>query len=660
MSDSGTYTIVGIILLVIVIAVIIVLVLNGQEESQPIPLATYNQTCVVYASDSVTVPVCSIGLSCIKSTSTSTTGTCKKNVGTICTNTIECVPNLYCISGICSEFQSGGLNQPAPCLPGYVQVGDICKSGSGTSCSITEDCGVYSQQCVVTNVGNPLVKTCTVPKTDGQPCVYNDDCSSLYCNPETNLCSLNINPDGGLGSSCIYYSVNNNYTNCQETLACQRELANTNNTISSTGICLPTIDIWPANTTDTICNSNTNSCIPPSTCYNGECIFPPNFPLSCAVSTTTTTNSSSGGCLTGYFCINNTCVPSSGYPGVGSKWNVVEWIRSANGKMGYWSTLPSVTGPGIVPIINSLPEPGIRPSFSTYTSPTGPIIIYSPDVSTNNYDQNVTYNPYYIVQNGVQSILQINYVNTDAVTAFYADVPYLIKFIPSNVSMRIMVLTKQYLINTGNPTLNTSAWFVMTATLSNNILTVSRPNNSVYNSAAKIKLPDIPTDFNMDFRGLATQGRMMYNMGNDWWVKVCASPGTTNNFMIDLNATKISTLIPPINPPVFDLQFLTSTDVSSITQLVVNTGANMDIYNSGITFGSSDITKMSVTSFAPEFEIYFTQTHNSITTLNLVEGSNTVVMPVSVNYNTIPYISVMDFSLSTQLPNLYMLTTIAN
>jgi len=646
MSDNSTYSTIGVIILIIVITIVVVLIWNNQEESQPPPLASYNEPCVSNTNDSNTIQLCSTGLTCIKTPITATTGVCKKNLGSICINTIECVPNLFCISGICSENQSGGLNQPPPCSVGYIDVDNICKAGSGISCSITSDCAVYSQQCVVTNVGNPNVKICTVPKGNGQPCIYNDDCSSLYCDPNTNVCTLNPTPSGGLSGSCLYYTPNNQYITCENTLYCQRDLANVTNTPSSTGICLPPVSSWPANNTNTICTSRTNSCIPPSTCYNGQCIFPLNFPLSCAVSTTSTTGSSSGGCLKGFSCVNSTtCVPSSGYPGAGTNWNLVEWIRSENEQMGYWNSLPV-----------NLPEPGTRPSFTTFTDINGSsIVIYSPDVSLNSYNISsnvVTIKPYYILQNGILSDLIIKYVNSDSVLQLYIDIPYIIKFIPSNTSMKIIVLTNHFIYNPSNPSLTEKSWYLMTATLNGNTLTVVRPS---FNSAiitSKVVYPAIPTNFNLDFRDL---GRMMYNLGDSWYIRQCIANGITDNYPINLDAENVDTLLNPILQPIFDLQFLTNTDeIQLITQLVINKGTNIELYNMNINFGTPDINKMSVTTYPDEFEILYTRTFNGVTSLNLVEGSNSVVMPVDINSKTIPNISV---TLVNQLPKLYILTT---
>jgi hypothetical protein len=626
-NDNNIYTIIGIILLAIIITVIIVIILNQQENSQPLPLAKYNEICVVNAADSTTVSTCDTGLACIKNNTTSITGVCKQILGTSCIDTVECVPNTFCNSGICSTTQNGGLNQSPPCNIGLMNINNICKIVSGGNCSITADCGVYGQQCVVTNVGNPAVKTCTVPKPTGELCIYNQDCASLFCDPTTNTCSGQQNNDGNLGSLCVYYAANNTYINCQEIYKCQRDLANVINNTTSNGVCLPPVITWPANNTNNICSSDTNSCIPPSICYNGQCVFPINNPLSCSPTDST------GGCLTGFTCDNKTtCLPTTGYPGNGTNWNIVQWVRSVNGQMGWWNPLTSV------------PSPGINPSFSSYTSISDNIFIYCPDTSQTDISNDFYYqSQFYIIRNGTLSNLTINFNgNTNLVI-------YLIKFIPSNNNIKIRALI--YDINGG--------WYCAPATLNFNTLTINSPTKFPTYQSLKI------TDFNMDCRG--DVGRWMYCVNNtDYYITTCPIDGSTNDYLIDINkATNINNLPVPITGPVFDLQFITYANLTeySIDQLVVDNGNSIYLYQTDAKFGSFDISKMYVTT-APisnnNLEIMFIQIHNGLLSLYLVEGENTVIMPVQINNKTLINMSVLDANLSNQNPNIYILTSTAS
>lgn len=659
-SNNKVWWIIGIVILIIVVVVIIVWVLDVNEnKNNSTTYAKLNQACVVNKADSNTVPTCTTGLACIKTTPTNTTGVCKALVGGTCALDTDCAPsNGTCINNVCTtNTNSGGLNQPAPCLNSiFIPVNGICKANSGTACGQTSDCGVYGQQCVVTDAGNPSVKTCTAPKSVGQSCVYNDDCSSLYCDQTNFVCSINQNNEGNYGSTCVYYAPNNDYTNCIDIYDCQRDLANSNNTTTSVGICLAPVSTWPNNTTNRICSSSTNSCIPPSVCYNGLCVFPPENKLSCAAS------NSSGGCSKGFICDNSTkCIPTSGYPGVGSVWKIVQWIRTTNGQMGSWYPL------------ETLPQPGTRPSFSSYTTNTGTMFIYSTDVSTNTYTSNQYsiksyYKPYYLVYNGFISVLTLNFINSDNQSHNYIDVPYDIKFIPTTSGIKVGVLVRQYIFsNISPPVFQYRSWWVMLADLditdiNNPILNIYRPSYDVY--ITNVNIATIPTDFSLDLRS----GRFGYNLTADsnYYLKSCPPNTTTDNLAINsTNSFSTQNLVPPITTPIYNLQFLTYAGLTNpgLTHFVSNLGFDISINDSSTIYGSADINKMSVTTYPTslaEIEIFFTQTFNAVTNLYLVKGSNTVIMPVDVNASTIPNISILDSSVTNQLPNLYLLTTTAS
>jgi hypothetical protein len=670
-SESGgskIWIIIGVITLVIVVIIAIVWILDAMEnKNNTTTFAKVNEACVTNTSDSTTVPICGTGLACIK-TAGSNVGVCKSIIGNSCVSTNDCVAEGFCVNNICSTSEGGGgLNQPAPCNSiTLVDVGGICKAVSGASCSQTSDCATFGQQCVVTNINNPSVKTCTNPKALGQPCVYNDDCTSLYCDPTSKVCSVNGGTDGNYGASCIYYAANNEYNNCVDIYKCQRDLANAYNTTTSVGICLPPVTSWPYNDPNQrICSSSSNSCIPPSVCYNGICIFPPDDKLSCAVSASVVGSgySSSGGCLKGFVCDNSTrCVPTSGYPGNGTVWKIVQWIRSINGQMGQW-----------VPL-QTLPLPGLRPSFTSYT-PNGTnsstdIFIYTTDVSTNTYavSQNSIkgfYKPYYLVYNGNVTELTLNFINSDNQSHTYVDVPYDIKFIPSNSGMKIAILVRQYLFtNINPPNFKYRSWWVMLATLDVTnpaipILNIYRPSYNIYINNAN--LDTLPTNFDLDLRN----GRFLYNLtdNSNYYLRECPINATTDNLAINNTGTSIQALDISINPPVNDLQFVTYTPlaINSLISLGINTGDNIVLYNTGgVSYGETTVNKMNITTYpssiSENLEILYTQTFNSITSLYLVKGENSVIMPVDVNINTIPNISILDSTVTNQLPNLYILT----
>ena len=203
-------------------------------------------------------------------------GTCKRPLGSPCTNLVECASPANICNMTCKVGQTGGLNQFCPCDPGLVPVTTnnrcICKGGPDFPCSNDNDC--QSGEC---DDG-----FCTSARGPGESCVTGQCSDGNYC---SNGFCQSIGPPpvitGNTGAACFPGSP---YPPAlgQETAGCSPG----NTCIGNT--CVAINKNLGSKCTD-VCNN-------PLICSNGICTFQ-NNPNECL----------DGGCITGFVCQDDLC-----------------------------------------------------------------------------------------------------------------------------------------------------------------------------------------------------------------------------------------------------------------------------------------------------------------------------------------------------------------
>lgn len=159
---------------------------------------------------------CAAGLSCVN-------GICKRQIGQPCLTLSECVPQAtQCsggrvtpggavIYGICTDQPSGGLNQPAPCIPPYQpNNNNICKAPVQSSCVSNTDC--LTGVCLNGQCANKreIGQTCQLTSDNINQCINGASCSNGYCQPngfttgqEGAFCNVQSNPGCNPNLLCI-------------------------------------------------------------------------------------------------------------------------------------------------------------------------------------------------------------------------------------------------------------------------------------------------------------------------------------------------------------------------------------------------------------------------------------------------------------------------
>ena len=625
-----------IIITIIVFVVVVILMISWSitvKQPKNFPLSsqftqagfgmrcTDNPPSLVTTDPSQYIPQrCSDGLKCVYFNPEDTYGICRKSEGSSCNNVFECEPDMkMCFGNICSKTSSGGLNQSPPCLGNLIDTNGICKKPEGESCSDSSQCSLNS--CVTPDPDFPTIKICKLGKTNGLPCVYNPDCISEYCDLSLGygICQPLNTQTGDLGAVCFYYKAPNQSTRCRESYNCSLDLAtNTNNL----GFCANSLYTWPSNTLNIECNSD-SSCLPPSVCNNGICVFP-NDPLSCTFGNT------SGLCTLGYNCQNDyRCIPTLNFPGITNKWVLFQWIRSTNSKMGFWSY--------IVP----LDAPGILPTLSTLNSSIGLISLYNPDTSIigNNYTLTVG------IQNSIANFIYVKPGDWNANDNFTVT-PSIVKFISNKVALLIKFFYNN--INTFH--------IIFSDIPTSNVLNFLLPTKAVVIGITANNSPIAVNNFDLDLRG--TFGRLLY------------IPSSSNGLIL-YNNTNLSTSLPtysltntnfvPLSKSGTNAQFLTLLGGANDTSYFGVQQTNKSIYlsPSGETFGNGvSFTAFSSNVSTPlDTEILYSLENS--TRLQYKFGLNNVTMPIDANVNSILSIGVLDTSvIGTDVEEgLYILTT---
>ena len=552
MTDIAYDIIIVIIFILIIIALF--LWVTAIQEVPPSPAAiqfapaSYGMRCVTlgtgtgesnvgkYTSSNpldYTPQVCDVGLVCVKINENDSTGFCKKAEGQSCTSVYECEPNLkLCSKGVCAATITGGINQEPPCLSNLIEENGVCKVPLGGKCNITNDCYNSSlYQCVTNDFSNPNSKTCNIPYENGAKCLANSDCETNNCdtsnaaaNNGLGTCQPSGDMSGDLGATCLYYQAKDQDTACQNNLGCNLVDFNLNN-----GVCLPLIYSWPNNSFLPECTSN--SCIAPSICINSTCVFPTSDPLSCQLGV------SSGYCLNNYTCLDNECLPNSGYPGIGDNWRLIQWIRSKNNEMGYWNPL------------EYLEEPGTRPSLTSFDHNAGTDIIYARDVSIHT---STSYN-YIRITNQTQNNLALVFIKPSDWN-FYGinplTTPYNIHYTTTTTNMYISLLVSIEAIGFG--TIPVILRYILIGTINNNTATFTLPTADTFIGDFDIPntMPtEIPKNFAIDLREVTRVGVVFDNVSYE---------GSNNNsldpiFLSAGTASLIFTVFTPVG--VKDINF---------------------------------------------------------------------------------------------------------
>jgi len=580
-----------------------------------------------------TPQVCDTGLICIKVNENDSTGFCKKLEGQSCTSVYECEPNMkLCAAGICAATVTGGLNQAPPCLSNLIEENGVCKAGIGGKCNTTNDCvdnTVY--QCVTNDLSNPNSKTCILPYENGANCIADSDCASNNCDTSNAIdnngigtCQPSGDNTGGLGATCLYFQANNQDTACQTNLECNLTDFNNNK-----GTCLNPVYTWPNNNFLPECISN--SCIAPSICNNSVCEFPEPDPLSCQMGV------SSGYCLLNYNCISNRCTPNSGYPGIGTIWRMVQWIRSINNEMGYWNPL------------QYLVTPGAKPSLTSYDNSKGTDFIYAPDVSIHT---NLSYTYYYITNQTINRLL-INFIFPSDWTTTAIVIPYNIHYTTSNDTGYVALLVN---INTGGRSIN----YVLIGNIIDNTLTCTLPtytNLSSQISLTNLMPAGIPYNFSIDLRTLTRVAVVFSNQQ-----AYLASNGNSLD-PIPIVSASSGSIFTSFGFAVKDMNFYYLEGVTpQLTYVTYSTNNDIVLFPTSQTYGLPNMLNMNTSSRISNnsnIEIFFTNssTRNS---LYYAYGSFWGILPIDINSNSIPLISVLSPELSAlgRFPNLYIFTTV--
>jgi hypothetical protein len=269
---------------------------------------------------------CSDGLTCVMYNENN--GVCKVELNYPCKSIKQCEPSsIYC-EEVCSLTKSGGLNQKGPCIQGLEENNEgICKlSIDQEGCKINSDC----------INGSCINNVCLIKKENGLNCMKNNECIS-------NNCNLFYCQDIGINTGEINSSCNLEYGPiCNTNLSCYVDYANSK---ESYGFCEEEVNYWPYDN----CNIN-NACIPPSICYNGECIMPRDNEKyetnSCKLTQT---------CINGWSCVEDVCIENNPREGI------YKWVVNVKEK-----TFSSFTF--LVSIQTS--------SFSVLTSEKGDYVLY--------------------------------------------------------------------------------------------------------------------------------------------------------------------------------------------------------------------------------------------------------------------------------------------
>jgi len=579
-----------------------------------------------------TPQVCDVGLICVKINENDSTGFCKKIEGQSCTSVYECEPNMkICTNGVCSATTIGGINQSPPCLPNLIDINGICKVVIGGHCNTTNDCAnndIY--QCVTNDFSNPNSKTCIIPYENGNNCIADSDCNSNNCdtsnaadNNGIGTCQPSGDNTGGLGATCLYFQAKEQDTACQTNLAC-----NLNDINTDIGTCLNPVYTWPNNNFLPECISN--SCIAPSICIDSVCEFPEVDPLSCQMGI------SSGYCLLNYNCISNRCTPNSGYPGLGNSWRIVQWIRSINNEMGYWNPL------------QYLVTPGLRPSLTSYDNSKGTDFIYAPDISTHT---NLSYNYYYITNQTINRLL-INFIFPSDWTTTAIVTPYTVHYTTNNDNVYIALLVS---IITGGRSIN----YILLGNIIENTLICTLPTYT--NLLSQITLINlmpagIPYDFAIDLRNLTRVSVVFLNQqtyvgsNNNSLDPIPLVSGTISIFTVFGSLTK-------------DMNFYYLEGVTpQITYVTYSNNNDIVLFPTSQTYGLPNILNMNTSSRVSNesnIEILFTVA-NTRNSLYYAYGTFWGILPIDINSNAIPLISVLSPELNAlgRFPNLYIFTTV--
>lgn len=309
-------------LIFIIIIIIWVIILRMKRESISKPQTTnagYGSRCSIKPIDVPTIydpQQCSEDLTCVQYDINSNWGICKTSLGQPCNTLNQCVPNAVICLNVCSETYTGGLNQIGPCNPGLIIDSDgLCKYNIGyQGCNKSSDC-VYGS-CVF---DSNLIGTCKPQFDDGTQCNVNSDCLNNNCSG--NLIKYCQPPDiisGEINSACS--SNINTGPQCGNDLGCFQDFGTSS---ADFGICRSIVKSWPS-------TCNNEACIPPTICYNGNCVYPETISKfetnSCSIT---------GVCSKGYTCNNNNCIPDSEVPFISNNWGILKWI-------GYWEKIATI------------------------------------------------------------------------------------------------------------------------------------------------------------------------------------------------------------------------------------------------------------------------------------------------------------------------------
>jgi len=374
MDENLPTFITAVIVVVVLIIVVIIAAIHYQVDQAPVPTqfttSSYGMRCSFRPQGPTSsiatgfVPQqCGAGLTCVE-TLGNLYGICRKSEGTPCTTLYECEPNMKICAGVCSLTAAGGLNQEPPCLAGLIAVsqptgGPLCKLVPGSTCAESGDCAQGS--CMAPPGGD--TKICTDPLPYGTPCATNDQCFNGNCSMAAGIgiCQPPTIATGQMGAACFYFDNGegtphdlSKITACQDDLVCSLVVNE-----GQFGVCTNAVPSWPSANNSDQCGPAAG-CIPPTICVNSVnngsvCVFP-SPSISCGPGT-------SGFCLDNFTCNDaGVCVANAnqpGAPGPNARWALVEWIRSANGKMGKWN------------FIQTVPPPGINASLSLLNTPSG-------------------------------------------------------------------------------------------------------------------------------------------------------------------------------------------------------------------------------------------------------------------------------------------------
>jgi hypothetical protein len=265
----------------------------------------------------------SIGLTCVKSSSTDVYGYCRSSLNSQCYTIFDCAPGstgqqIYCVGGICTNTNLGAIH--SVCSDLYP-----CDNSKGLSCQNgqclldnNQQCSINSQ--CVSGFCDPNSKLCSNLFSPASTCTSNNcvtgfGCSGGYCQPvvkNPDGTTFVLNP-GEKGSFCnIYNPQVSQPLTCNSGLVCNFNIPGNNTNLYPSvvgyGICEE-----PIKNPGDICNSGSGACIPPTICNSGICSAPLDNNGDANINYCGA--NSSGFCGSGFYCTpsEKICLPNQGY-----------------------------------------------------------------------------------------------------------------------------------------------------------------------------------------------------------------------------------------------------------------------------------------------------------------------------------------------------------